>query len=182
MFVSSIAFSITVSSLWPFLQIVTETRTSIARIALLCLDRQEGRSYLSRLARCLVLHWPIDCLARHRLHRQSHRQEQSSSRAQHGTHCRVEYPLRLRTKSKQRHGVEQMVDHAGSVHYGHGRRYVRALQSSNACLRSHLANSTIMRSYASSATTLAERTNVMANLSAFQGVGFILGPRNCHPH
>lgn len=41
-----------------------------------------------------------------------------------------------------------------------------------------LANSTIMRSYASSATTMAERTNVMANLSAYQGVGFILGPRN----
>jgi hypothetical protein len=40
-----------------------------------------------------------------------------------------------------------------------------------------LANSTIMRSYASSATTLTERTGVMANLSAFQGVGFILGPR-----
>lgn len=40
-----------------------------------------------------------------------------------------------------------------------------------------LANSTIMRSYSSAATTLAERTNVMANLSAFQGIGFILGPR-----
>ncbi|CAF3327467.1 unnamed protein product [Rotaria sp. Silwood1] len=38
------------------------------------------------------------------------------------------------------------------------------------------ANSTIMRSYASSATTVSERTNVMANLSAYQGVGFILGP------
>ncbi|CAF4242553.1 unnamed protein product [Rotaria sp. Silwood2] len=38
------------------------------------------------------------------------------------------------------------------------------------------ANSTIMRSYASAATTLTERTNVMANLSAYQGVGFILGP------
>ncbi|CAF0755542.1 unnamed protein product [Rotaria sordida] len=38
------------------------------------------------------------------------------------------------------------------------------------------ANSTIMRSYASSATTLTERTGVMANLSAYQGVGFILGP------
>ena len=34
-----------------------------------------------------------------------------------------------------------------------------------------------MRSYASSATTLTERTAVMANLSAYQGVGFILGPR-----
>jgi hypothetical protein len=34
-----------------------------------------------------------------------------------------------------------------------------------------------MRSYSSAATTLTERTNVMANLSAYQGVGFILGPR-----
>lgn len=40
-----------------------------------------------------------------------------------------------------------------------------------------LANSTIMRSYSSAATTLKERTAVMANLSAYQGVGFILGPR-----
>jgi len=40
-----------------------------------------------------------------------------------------------------------------------------------------LANSTIMRSYSSAATTLTERTAVMANLSAYQGVGFILGPR-----
>jgi len=34
-----------------------------------------------------------------------------------------------------------------------------------------------MRSYASAATTLVERTAVMANLSAYQGIGFILGPR-----
>lgn len=37
-----------------------------------------------------------------------------------------------------------------------------------------------MRSYASSATTQEERTNVMANLSAYQGIGFILGPRNSY--
>ena len=42
----------------------------------------------------------------------------------------------------------------------------------------YLANTAVMRSYAASATTLAERTGVMANLSACQGVGFILGPRN----
>ncbi len=40
-----------------------------------------------------------------------------------------------------------------------------------------LANSTIMRSYSSAATTISERTAVMANLSAYQGIGFILGPR-----
>lgn len=34
-----------------------------------------------------------------------------------------------------------------------------------------------MRSYAAAATTKAERTNTMANLSASQGIGFILGPR-----
>lgn len=34
-----------------------------------------------------------------------------------------------------------------------------------------------MRSYASSATTVVERTNVMANMSAYQGIGFIVGPR-----
>lgn len=45
------------------------------------------------------------------------------------------------------------------------------------CSLGVLANSTIMRSYSSSATTLTERTAVMANLSAYQGVGFILGPR-----
>ena len=37
-----------------------------------------------------------------------------------------------------------------------------------------------MRSYASAATTMEERTAVMANLSACQGVGFILGPRRLH--
>jgi hypothetical protein len=75
-----------------------------------------------------------------------------------------------------------MVDYACSFHYGSWCRFVliifNELKNSIKISLIILANSTIMRSYASSATTLAERTNVMANLSAYQGVGFILGPRN----
>ena len=37
-------------------------------------------------------------------------------------------------------------------------------------------NVAVVRSYVSGATTLGERTPAMANMSAFQAIGFIIGP------
>lgn len=44
------------------------------------------------------------------------------------------------------------------------------------CLLVHLANAAVCRSYASAATTEAERTGVFGVISAAQAVGFIVGP------
>lgn len=43
-----------------------------------------------------------------------------------------------------------------------------------------LGNVAVVRSFMAGATSLAERTSVMANTSASQAVGFILGPGTIH--
>ncbi|CAF1544679.1 unnamed protein product [Rotaria magnacalcarata] len=143
MFVSSIVFSITVSSLWPFLQIV---------------DPHADASFLG----WLVAAFSIGQLIASPI---------------------IGYIANRTDNNKLLLVLSTALIVVANILYAY-------IQSINNLVVSNkwwimlarfimgigAANSTIMRSYASAATTLGERTNVMANLSAYQGVGFILGP------
>ncbi|CAF0779339.1 unnamed protein product [Adineta ricciae] len=143
MFVSSIVFSITVSSLWPFLQII-DTSAEATFLGWLVASFSIGQLIAS----------PI-----------------------------IGYVANRTDNNKMPLVVSTALIVVANLLYG----YVQSINNfgvsnkwwlmlSRFIMGVGAANSTIMRSYSSAATTLKERTAVMANLSAYQGVGFILGP------
>jgi len=143
MFVSSIVFSITVSSLWPFLQIVDST-SEATFLGWLVASFSIGQLIASPIIGYI-----------------SNRTDANKM------------PLVISTAlivvSNLLYAYVQSLNN-----FGFSNKWWIML--ARFIMGMGAANSTIMRSYASSATTLTERTAVMANLSAYQGVGFILGP------
>ncbi|CAF1210482.1 unnamed protein product [Adineta steineri] len=143
MFVSSIVFSITVSSLWPFLQII-DTTSEATFLGWLVAAFSIGQLIASPL---------------------------------------IGYITNQTNKNTMPLVISTALIAASNILYA----YVQSINNvgmsnkwwlmlSRFIMGIGAANSTIMRSYASSATTITERTAVMANLSAYQGVGFIIGP------
>lgn len=143
MFVSSIVFSITVSSLWPFLQIIDTT------------------------AEATFLGWLVA----------------SFSLGQLIASPLLGYIANRTDKNKSPLVISTALIVVSNILYAYVESFNNFivpnkwwLMLARFIMGVGAANSTIMRSYASSATTMDERTNVMANLSAYQGIGFILGP------
>ncbi|UJR26170.1 hypothetical protein I4U23_007514 [Adineta vaga] len=143
MFVSSIVFSITVSSLWPFLQII-DTSAEATFLGWLVAAFSIGQLIAS----------PIIGYVANRT--DNNKMPLVASTA-------------LIVVSNILYAYVQSINNVGLSNKWW-------LMLSRFIMGIGAANSTIMRSYSSSATTLSERTAVMANLSAYQGVGFILGP------
>ncbi|XP_066288154.1 major facilitator superfamily domain-containing protein 8-like isoform X1 [Branchiostoma lanceolatum] len=140
MFLSSMGFSIVVSSVWPFLRKV---------------DHSADESFLG---------WVVAAYSLGQL---------------------VASPVfggwaNLRDRTKEPLLVSIVINVAANTMYS----YVHAFPQprgvymlvSRALVGFGAGNVAVVRSYASAATTLSERTSTMATMSAFQAIGFILGP------
>ncbi|XP_035681931.1 major facilitator superfamily domain-containing protein 8-like isoform X1 [Branchiostoma floridae] len=140
MFLSSMGFSIVVSSVWPFLRKV---------------DHSADESFLG---------WVVAAYSLGQL---------------------VASPVfggwaNLRDRTKEPLLVSIVINVAANTMYSYTHAFPQPrgvyMLVARALVGFGAGNVAVVRSYAAAATTLSERTSTMATMSAFQAIGFILGP------
>ncbi|XP_061183566.1 major facilitator superfamily domain-containing protein 8-like isoform X1 [Saccostrea echinata] len=140
MFLSSVSFSICMSSIWPFLKLLdTDATTDLLGwvVASYSIGQLIASPFFGKMANCLG-------------------------------------------RSREPLVVSLIINILANILYAYlediKEHRLVALIAARALIGFGAGNVAVVRSYLSGATTIKERTAAMANLSAFQAIGFIVGP------
>ncbi|XP_062616053.1 major facilitator superfamily domain-containing protein 8-like [Saccostrea cucullata] len=140
MFLSSVSFSICMSSIWPFLKLLdTDATTDLLGwvVASYSIGQLIASPFFGKMSNCLG-------------------------------------------RSREPLAVSLIINILANILYAYlediKEHRLVALIAARALIGFGAGNVAVVRSYLSGATTIKERTGAMANLSAFQAIGFIVGP------